>query len=71
MGKLVKEEEIMGLYLQFNRVGTLAKLIELNRNLMSRIDIVKLVRMGQIYGFLVRNHQKIAYGFLPNPLVLI
>ena len=26
--------------------------------------------MGQIYGFLVRSHQKIAYSDLPIPLIL-
>ena len=69
-GHTIRVEELMGLYLQFNRVGTLAKLIEVNRSLMTKIDIVKLIRMGQIYGFLVRNHQKIAYSSLPIPLIL-
>lgn len=63
-------EELMSLYLQFNRVGTLAKLIETNKKVMSRIDIVKLIRMGQIHGFLVRNHHKIVYNHMPSPLVL-
>ena len=61
----------MGLYLQFNRVGTLSKLIEVNRPLMAKIDVVKLIRMGQIFDFLVRNHQKIAYNYSPNPQPLI
>ena len=58
------------MYLQFNRVGTLCRLIEVNRPLMARIDIVKMIRMGQIHGFLVRNHQKIGYSSIPCPLVL-
>ena len=68
--KELKIDELLGMYLQFNRVGTLCRLIEVNRPLMARIDIVKMIRMGQIHGFLVRNHQKIGYSSLPCPLVL-
>ena len=42
----------------------------MNKHLMNKIDVVKLIRMGQIYGFLTRNHQKITYNSLPNPLIL-
>lgn len=63
--------ELLCFYLQFNRVGSLAKLIEVNRRLVARIDVVKCIRMAQIQGFLVRIHQKIAYNQLPYPLIMI
>lgn len=63
--------ELLFLYLQFRRVGNLAKIIETNKTLVSKIDIVKFVRMGQIYGFLVRIHEKIAYSQIPSPLIMV
>ena len=60
---------LLCLYLQFNRVTALHKIIELNRKLVSRLDVQKLVRLGQICGFLKRIHEKIMYAELPQPLV--
>lgn len=48
----------------------LHKIIELNRKLIGRLDIQKLVRIGQICGFLKRIHEKIMYAELPQPLVM-
>lgn len=49
----------------------MAKIIEVNKKLVSKMDIVKCIRMAQIDGFLVRIHQKIAYTQLPYPLILL
>lgn len=46
------------------------RLIEMNKKQFGRLDLFKLIRMGQIYGFLVRSHQKIAYSSFPNPLIM-
>ena len=62
-------EEILCLYLQFNRVASLSKIIETNKRLVAKINLYKFVRMGQIYGIIKRVHQKIAYSELPSVLV--
>lgn len=49
---------------------SLHKIIELNRKLISRIDVQKLVRIGQICGFLTRVHEKIMYSQFPQPLIV-
>lgn len=48
----------------------LYKIIELNRKLMARIDVQKLVRVGQICGFLRRIHEKVMYLSFPQPLIV-
>lgn len=66
----INPNELLCFYLQFNRVGNLARMVETNKRLVSRMDLVKCIRMGQIYGFLARIYQKIAYPQFPYPLVL-
>ena len=62
--------ELLCLYLQFNRVITLQKIIELNRKVLAKINIYKMVRMGQLHGFLKRIHKKVTYTQYPSPLIL-
>lgn len=52
-------------------MSNLSKIIEANKGFVGRIDMVKFIRMGQICGFLVRIHQKIAYSQIPSPLILV
>lgn len=66
----IDPHELLCLYLQFTRVTTLAKIIEVNRKLVSRMDITKFIRMGQIHGFIVRLYQKITYSQFPSPLIM-
>jgi predicted translin family RNA/ssDNA-binding protein len=66
----VDSQELLCLYLQFNRVTALHKIIELNRKLMAKLDVQKLVRFGQICGFLRRIHEKIMYAHFPQPLIV-
>ena len=63
--------ELLCLYLQFNRVITLQKIIGLNRKVLAKINIYKMIRMGQLYGFLKRIHKKITYSQYPSPLILL
>jgi hypothetical protein len=51
-------------------VTALHKIIELNRKLVGKIDVQKLVRYGQICGFLKRIHEKIMYTEFPQPLIV-
>lgn len=48
----------------------LHKIIELNRKILSKVDIQKFIRFGQINGFLLRIHQQIIYSQLPQPLLM-
>ncbi len=48
----------------------LHKIIELNRKILSKVDIQKFIRFGQISGFLLRIHQQIIYSQFPQPLLM-
>jgi hypothetical protein len=69
--EVLEPQELLCIYLQFNRVTALHKIIEINRKLTIKIDVQKLIRYGQICGFLRRLHQKIVYSQFPQPLIMV
>lgn len=67
----INPEELLNVYLQFNRVTPLHKIIENNIKFVNKVDFYSAIRLGQINGFLKRIHQKISYTSLPQPLIMI